>query len=619
MGMMTLHSLVFSGPGKDLAAVYFGPGLNVIYGASETGKSFILEAIDFMLGSTRELRDIPERVGYDRILLGFEDPQGNHFTLERSTAGGRLLLFEGLHIARPEGVDAQSLSPRHSNHSENNISSFLLRKIRLAGKRIRRNSRGNTNTLSFRNLAHLCLVSEADIQKRESPIETLNPITHTSDMATFKLLLSGIDDSSVVSDDDRPVERLSRSSKQEIIDELILDSSQRLQALVGDSRDHRALADQAAHLDWTIRDYTEELSHTEEEYRSLTDLRRRLRDKRELLRDRRSDTDGLIQRFTLLDEHYKSDLDRLEGLREAGSLVAALSPQTCPLCGAAPSHQHRDEDCDGNIEAIVVAANVESQKINTLSTELRDSVDQIREESAQLDQMLPELESEIQTVQERIDAMSPIVKVQRSSFSALIEERATTQAAISILESMAELERKRDALDQMKDDDLSGEQVSFELSMHTLDGFSQLYEQVLNRWGVPDAERVYFDRQSRDLVIGGKPRGSRGKGMRAITHAAFSICLMDFAIAHELPHPGFVILDSPLLAYREPEGDEDDLKGTDVHSQFYEYLEQRSTGQTIILENVDPPGAIQKARRSVMFSKNPQRGRYGFFPQVTTS
>ena len=133
---------------------------------------------------------------------------------------------------------------------------------------------------------------------------------------------------------------------------------------------------------------------------------------------------------------------------------------------------------------------------------------------------------------------------------------------------------------------------------------------------MPEADRVYFDGDSRDVVISGKPRGSRGKGMRAITHAAFSICLMEFALGRELPHAGFVVLDSPLLAYREPEGDEDDLTGTDVQERFYEYLGKRCQGQTIVLENLDPPSSVQDAPQSVMFSKNPQIDRYGLFPHA---
>jgi AAA15 family ATPase/GTPase len=67
-----LRFLGFFGPEKAPATVAFGPGLNVLYGASNTGKSFIVEAIDFMLGGKPPLRDIPERVGYDLVLLGWK-------------------------------------------------------------------------------------------------------------------------------------------------------------------------------------------------------------------------------------------------------------------------------------------------------------------------------------------------------------------------------------------------------------------------------------------------------------------------------------------------------------------------------------------------------------------
>ena len=40
------------------------------------------------------------------------------------------------------------------------------------------------------------------------------------------------------------------------------------------------------------------------------------------------------------------------------------------------------------------------------------------------------------------------------------------------------------------------------------------------------------------------------------------IGLMEFCLERNLPHPNFVVLDSPLLAYWKPEGDDDDLRGT---------------------------------------------------------
>lgn len=120
--------------------------------------------------------------------------------------------------------------------------------------------------------------------------------------------------------------------------------------------------------------------------------------------------------------------------------------------------------------------------------------------------------------------------------------------------------------------------------------FSELVRMTLESWGFPGADRVYFDLQAKDLVISGKPRVSYGKGLRAITQAAFSISLMEYCAGNESAHPGFVILDSPLLSYKEPEGPEDDLSKTDLNRNFYRFLLQmKKNRQVIIVENTAPP------------------------------
>jgi hypothetical protein len=166
-----LRHLVFLGPQREPAAVAFGPGLNIVYGASDTGKSFLVEAIDFMLGGKPPLRDIPERVGYDRILLGIETYAGEAYTIFRSIEGGRFRLYAGLHAEMPpERTEARDLGEQHSERSADNLSSFLLEKSNLAGKRVRRNKRGDTNSLSFRNVARLMIVTETEITDQRSPL-----------------------------------------------------------------------------------------------------------------------------------------------------------------------------------------------------------------------------------------------------------------------------------------------------------------------------------------------------------------------------------------------------------------------------------------------------------------
>jgi hypothetical protein len=74
-------------------------------------------------------------------------------------------------------------------------------------------------------------------------------------------------------------------------------------------------------------------------------------------------------------------------------------------------------------------------------------------------------------------------------------------------------------------------------------------------------------------------------------------------------------VEVPLLAYREPDGAEDDLTGTDLKEQFYSYLQSLTDDrQVIVVENTDPPLAIKSLEQGEMFSKNPHSGRYGLFP-----
>lgn len=65
-----------------------------------------------MLGGKPPPRDIPERVGYDRVLLGVETLSGEELTLLRSTErmlsvtiGGREGYYEGAVSAAPARIE----------------------------------------------------------------------------------------------------------------------------------------------------------------------------------------------------------------------------------------------------------------------------------------------------------------------------------------------------------------------------------------------------------------------------------------------------------------------------------------------------------------------------------
>ena len=348
----------------------------------------------------------------------------------------------------------------------------------------------------------------------------------------------------------------------------------------------------------------------------MADRRREMRKKLEEGQDRRAEIAGLLERFTLLDSHYVSDGERLRGIEEGGTLFQVLAQVPCPLCGAPPAEHRSDSDCDGNIEAVVGAARSEIAKIELLRTELADTLKSLEREAAGIDKRLPKVEHDLRNLSRSIEQLvAPKLAGLRATYSGLADKRGEVREALAIYKSIVDAETRRLTIDSISQEQKDAAVSEGDLSASVAEAFALQVETVLKDWHFPEAERVFFDAKSRDVVIAGKARMARGKGLRAITHAAFTVGLLQFCKAKNSPHPSFIILDTPLRAYREPEGLDDDLTGTDLNVKFYDYLAGLADDrQVIIVENTDPPAQITTRTQVVMFSKNPHSGRYGFFP-----
>lgn len=118
----------------------------------------------------------------------------------------------------------------------------------------------------------------------------------------------------------------------------------------------------------------------------------------------------------------------------------------------------------------------------------------------------------------------------------------------------------------------------------------------------------------RDLVrLGIDLMVARNLVHRIPTPEGFTYCLKN-----DRPHPGFVVLDSPLLSYRGEENESDptqDLKSTTVDQAFYRWLaNDLSHGQVIVIENRDPPLDVRAQIHLDEFL--PNADRKGFIPTI---
>ncbi|MFE1875577.1 hypothetical protein ACFW9N_32695 [Streptomyces sp. NPDC059496] len=80
MGSLQLVHLTYAGSGKPSAQIVFGPELTTIYAASDTGKTFIVRSIEYVLGGAK-MEMIPQAEGYTQMILGLLLPDGRPLTL----------------------------------------------------------------------------------------------------------------------------------------------------------------------------------------------------------------------------------------------------------------------------------------------------------------------------------------------------------------------------------------------------------------------------------------------------------------------------------------------------------------------------------------------------------
>jgi len=613
-------SLSFTGHDKETVRLTFNSGLNVLFGASNTGKSFTLKVFDFMLGGSKMLPDIKERVGYDRAWLALTLPKSGDVTLMRALAGGSLELHPG-HVMETKKGDKsrRRLSARHDAEKTDNVSQFLLHELGLVGRHVAVDVNGRKRPLRFRDLVRYCLVDEAAIQSEISPVESGQVISPTVEHSVFKLLLTGQDDSAVVTIQDRKSFKAATTAKLEVVDELIKQIDEELMADFPQAAD---LQEQSNRLDETLRRTQQELRLAQESIRGRLAAKRHLAQNIFWFEQRRSEIEVNFGRFEQLAEVYTSDIARLEAIEEAGFVLSLNGDKPCPLCGAPPEAQRHSHGID-DIRRANVAAGVEIAKIRKRQTELAQTVQQLNAESASIEIELGELDDRLTRLELELSQLAPTSEAAEQRLDEILAVRDTVHRGLSLVEQRRALLDRREELISAKPAS-KADRPQLGAPGTVMHEFAQEVSTVLKEWKFPGQCHVAFDESTYDLRIDGKNRKDNGKGVRAVTHAAFKVALLIFCRKRGLPHPGFLILDTPLLTYRDPlsnrgplEGGEEELRKTALKQYFFEYLAANGRqGQFVVIENVDLPYNLAELGHVETFTGDPRTPRTGLFPTL---
>ena len=608
---MQVRFLLITGPKVADARLDFGPGLNVIYGGSNTGKTHIVRLLDFALGASQVPEPVAEQAGYDLVHLGISFPDGSEITIVRALQGGDAKVLDGLVSKRPAINEGENLSAKHS--AKASLSKFLLSKLNLGGSRIRKNAKGETRDLSFRDLSRHVLINETKIQSVESPIQFGQYMDRTLELSTFKILVTGVDDSAL-DVTKKPVEAATRRAAQlELLDRMLREVNREIEIADQDFEDLRrreSLVDGELELHLSVQE------SAEAPYRALSQQRRAVVDRREALIDRCEEINVLLTRFDLLSQHYESDLARLEAIQEAGQLLDLEPDARCPLCGAEPDHRQAEFSCEGDTSDIIAAAGAQIVTVKRRAGGLQETRTALTDEYSKHQDELPNLESLSAQLSREITTTVPVVREVRSYTNSLVQQKISLNSSLDLVRRKERLEEQRRSLGFGTQDDSITVIAQQNLDGTTLDSFCQVIEQELKSWDFPSADRVFFDLSRRDISVGGKARAANGKGVRSLLHAAFSIALMKFSAARQHGHPGFLVLDSLFITYRDPDDlDEAALAKSPLKDRAFQAFQSLPHElQLIVLENVDVPEWLAGSPQCLNFTGNSATGRPGLFP-----
>ncbi|MET8123312.1 hypothetical protein [Micromonospora sp. NPDC005189] len=594
------------------ASVEFGPGLTVIYGGSNTGKSYVFEAIDFMLGA-KSLKSIPESEAYKDVMLTMTLADDTPLTLVRRLAGGHFSAFlEDLRTLPSRPADF-TLTATHGNTSGGrlSLSRYLLQAIGLDGKELRKNRQNVTAPLSFRNLCLLSVIDETKVQSKIAPQFSGQFLNRTPELSLLKLLLQGEDDSKFARSADAAEKRKVSKGKTEILERAIGE----LQNSIDGTGSVLELKQRHGLILNSIQQQTSSIESSLNTRVELLTEQMTILGEKNTYQARLDEVAELLGRFGLLKAKYESDLARLEMVQEAGTLLGYFQPGVCVFCGAEVEHQSAELHAVGEVTAFGESVLSEMQKTAGLRDDLNVTIGDLESQEIRLRQAISEFMDEADRLRAQIGSVDVSLQPEREELQELLAVKSAIELALNTHDQIARLLTLKATVEPEDE----GEPVRPpELNELIAAEFSASINRVVEAWSLPNAGAVRYSKSASDVMVDEQPRSSHGKGMRAVLHAAFTAGLAQYCFDRELEHPGFIVMDTPVRPYREPDPglaeapSEEEV--TSLTERFYSYFDTQFDGQSIILENEDPPETLSSESVLVYFSGNRNSGRYGFFP-----
>jgi hypothetical protein len=630
---LKFNHLVLTAPGRVYVVDFFD-GVNVISGPIYTGKSSILQLLDYACGA-KQCPTYPQIQKCSDVLV--ECQAGEEVvTIRRSLKSetSKAFLYEGpVEDVLTGSIEPEEVSARHIPAGPS-VSSELLKRLRLANidvKTAPTRESSETSSFSIRDLLLLLYVDQDRMGSKKAGFFEDNQFKLNKWHAGFEIVHGLFD---------REATALSEALNEAEIDR------NRVQQFLNNARrfltqskipETHVLEETLASLKAEKLRMTVTLTSVQKNVRAQMGDSFRLVTRRDEL-DEAADTcfararelQRTLQQLGRLRVQYGREEAQIEFLGESESLVSRLPVIRCPGCLQAIESEPDVASChvchrglprhDGEI-SVEARLRATRRKISDLESYIEEIESDVAKLGARRASLLEDKEGidrslirlrqitllpdtkEVMEISEALSAVSQ--RIEQTEQQLYLRHRAQGEGS-NLLAIEDRVKSLRDELDAASKRRKSPEEVVHSLSTLFVDTLKQIeFPELSDSWIDPDQFIPFVRKQPY--------RSLSSKGAISLAMTAWHIAVLRHALTNDSRFPRLLMLDSP-LNHVGHKSDDDQFKDQQIVEAFYGlfaklHADFASDFQIILVDNAPPAQADTLS--NIAFTRDPRRGRFG--------
>lgn len=568
-------------------------GLNIIYGESNTGKSLIIDCIDYLYGAKTHRFD--QKLNINKIGL-IVSVDGNDIYLTRELDSNFIEVSSN--VSYIEGGKYNAYTGKRP------INILWLQLMGIEDEvKIVQTLTGKNQRLTLRTFYHLFLIDEDKAINKNSVLSSGTGKNKGVDTAVLSALLYLATGKNYLPDkvgNDAPTRKARKDAVQKFVDRSMAKlADQKISELMNLSKET------PAELQHSIDQIIDEIGAAEGILEEQNNLRTSISKQITEIENEINEAQVLFNRNKALATQYASDIKRLTFIAE-GDINGTVLPHLdrCPFCNGELSKDQNDSCIDAAIA-----------EVNKIEIQIRD-LDSVQEslvsEIAQLDGEKLKLEEQRRQVD---------LKIRREvhpQISELKDKLASYTMALNQYKAKEMIDKFSNVL--LSELKVTEEEESESTKVNIPQKFDEMFtddieselKELLKECNYHNYVGSRFDTSDYDVVVNGHLKKSQGKGFRAFLNTLLSLAIQNCLINYRKYVPRIFAVDSPILSLKEREDHigEEHTSETMKVGLFNYFVNNQHERQMIIIEN-DIPNIDYMDSNLIHFTKDESNGRYG--------